>query len=133
MSKSLQNVVDPKKLIMRYSADALRLFLWFNFKTKHDNAYNHTIFLKFYNGFLVNNLGNFHARLLKMLHQYLPHDVLFDTQKISIFRAQKMVQMAKKTLLQFKTLLQAYDFDQSAQLLMNFLQKINKDLQDSAP
>lgn len=133
MSKSLQNIVDPKKLIMRYSADAVRLFLWFNFKTRHDNAYNHTIFLKFYNGFLVNNLGNFHARLLKMLQQYLPYDGLFDAQKITFFGTQQMIQMTKKTLLQFKTLLQAYDFDQSAQLLMNFLQKINKDLQDSAP
>ena len=68
-----------------------------------------------------------------MLQQYLPYDGLFDAQKITFFGTQQMIQMTKKTLLQFKTLLQAYDFDQSAQLLMNFLQKINKDLQDSAP
>lgn len=68
-----------------------------------------------------------------MLQQYLPYDVLFNAQKITLVGTQQMIQMTKKTLLQFKTLLQAYDFDQSAQLLMNFLQKINKDLQDSAP
>lgn len=68
-----------------------------------------------------------------MLQQYFTYDVLFDAQKITFFGTQQMIQMTKKTLLQFKTLLQAYDFDQSAQLLMNFLQKINKDLQDSAP
>ncbi|MBI2875983.1 MAG: methionine--tRNA ligase [Candidatus Tectomicrobia bacterium] len=75
MSKSLQNVVEPHRLIDLYGADALRYFLLREVSFGLDGDFSHQGLILRINSDLANDLGNLFSRTLAMLQRYFKGQV----------------------------------------------------------
>ncbi len=71
MSKSLGNVVDPKKIVEKYGAEALRYFVCRELSTFEDSDFTWERMQDAYNGSLANGLGNLVSRIMKLAETYL--------------------------------------------------------------
>ena len=71
MSKSLGNVVDPKKISAEFGVDALRYFLLREVSSFEDSPFSATRFKESYNANLANGLGNLVSRVMKMAEDNL--------------------------------------------------------------
>ncbi len=70
MSKSLGNVINPKELAEKYSADALRYYLSAAMTLGQDANFTTKLFNLKYNNDLANDLGNLASRALTMLQRF---------------------------------------------------------------
>ncbi|MCK5476139.1 MAG: methionine--tRNA ligase [Candidatus Pacebacteria bacterium] len=66
MSKSLGNVVDPFKVIDKYSVDALRYYLLKEIPSGSDGNFSYERFEKVYQADLANGIGNLTARTIAL-------------------------------------------------------------------
>lgn len=70
MSKSLGNVVDPFDVAERYGHEALRYYLLREVPANEDGDFTEEKMLAAYNANLANGLGNYVARVSKMIADY---------------------------------------------------------------
>lgn len=70
MSKSLGNVVDPFDVAERYGSEALRYYLLREIPAGEDGDFTEEKMLAAYNANLANGLGNYVARISKMIADY---------------------------------------------------------------
>ncbi|PIR39981.1 MAG: methionine--tRNA ligase [Candidatus Zambryskibacteria bacterium CG10_big_fil_rev_8_21_14_0_10_34_34] len=75
MSKSLGNIVDPKKVSAEYGTDALRYFLLREVSSFEDSPFSEERFKETYNANLANGLGNLVSRVMKMAEDNLDKPV----------------------------------------------------------
>ena len=90
MSKSLNNVIDPKNWINKYGNDAIRYYLLKEMSLDQDNRCGENLLINVYNADLANNLGNLVSRTIGMLMKYqtgkiFPHGV-FDKEEMLILK-----------------------------------------------
>ncbi len=75
MSKSIGNVVDPKEIVEKYGAEALRYFMAREISPFEDGDFTEEKFIEAYNANLANGLGNLVSRVMKMAETYLDESV----------------------------------------------------------
>ncbi len=85
MSKTTGNTISPVKIINKFDADVVRLYLCSIMNSDSDVTFNTRDFYKFYESFVVDNLSNFHFRIITMCKKYLP-----DIQKQKIEDSQSL-------------------------------------------
>ncbi|MBN1672909.1 MAG: methionine--tRNA ligase [Kiritimatiellae bacterium] len=67
MSKSLGNVVNPMEMADRYGVDAFRYFLMAEMTLGQDANFSEESFVRRYNTYLANDLGNLLSRVMKLV------------------------------------------------------------------
>jgi methionyl-tRNA synthetase len=75
MSKTLGNVVDPRKIINEYGTEALRFYLAREINQFEDSPFTAESFKDSYNANLANGLGNLVSRVMKMAETNLEKPV----------------------------------------------------------
>ncbi|MFO1156198.1 MAG: methionine--tRNA ligase [Rhodospirillales bacterium] len=70
ISKSLGNVIDPKRLVQRYGLDAVRYFMLREVPFGQDGDFSHRAMVGRINGDLANDFGNLAQRVLSMIGRY---------------------------------------------------------------
>lgn len=70
ISKSLGNVIDPRKLVERYGLDAVRYFMMREVPFGQDGDFSHRAIVGRINGDLANDFGNLAQRILSMIGRY---------------------------------------------------------------
>jgi methionyl-tRNA synthetase len=75
MSKTLGNIIDPKKLISYYGIDAFRYYVARHIHPWDGSSVTYESFHEAYNANLVNGLGNLVSRVLMMAEKHLLQSV----------------------------------------------------------
>jgi methionyl-tRNA synthetase len=84
MSKTLGNVIDPKKLMDEYGTDALRYYLTREIPSFDDGDMTEERFAEVYNANLVNGIGNLVNRIMKMAEDNLDGPVELSESDMTI-------------------------------------------------
>lgn len=118
MSKSLGNVVDPIAIVNEYGTDALRYYLARHIHPFEDSDFTIEKFKEVYNANLANGLGNLVSRVMKMAETYLSGPV----------------EIPENTIPEnFKTALDSYDIQKAANVVWDFITKLDENIQKTEP
>jgi methionyl-tRNA synthetase len=69
MSKSLGNIVDPKKIVEKYGLDTLRYYLFRDTPFGEDGDFSESVLINRYNSELADSLGNLVNRVLVLVEK----------------------------------------------------------------
>lgn len=92
MSKSLGNIINPRDVIAKYGADALRYYLLAEIPSTQDGDFSYEKFEARYEGDLALGIGNFFARIASLGERYIEkslHGNLSKTTKHELYRRLK--------------------------------------------
>ncbi len=119
MSKSLGNVIDPLKLLEKYSSDTIRYSL-LRCSVFEDSDYSEKILIDRYNNELANKLGNLVSRVSALAEKY-------GLEKTET----KLVK--KLELKKIEKYFESYELDKVLGEIFSFVDKCNLYVQDKKP
>ncbi len=127
----LKECIDPRILVPRYSADAVRYILLREIPFGSDGNYTTEIFLSRFNSDLVNNYGNLVSRTLSMLKKYNSSIIPArfeeeEADKNLIFTIDKEIENVKKHMKNF-------DVSKSLASIFNIFSSANKYIEATEP
>lgn len=131
MSKSLQNVVEPNRLIDTYGVDAVRYFLVREVPFGMDGDFSHSAIVHRINSDLANDLGNLFSRTLNMVVRYF--DGIIPAPSFIEEIDARLQAVAERVLSQLPTLMNDFAFHKALSTIWELIGAANKYVDETAP
>jgi methionyl-tRNA synthetase len=132
MSKSLGNVVRPQDILPGFGADALRYFLLREMVFGLDSTFSDEALTGRFNSELANDLGNLYSRTLAMLRKYFDATVPPLPEPLDPPEAD-LKAACLEAVEQFASEFEAFAFHKALMALWEFVNRVNKYIDESAP
>jgi methionyl-tRNA synthetase len=134
MSKSRGNIVRAETIIDVLGNDALRYFLLREIVFGQDGSFSFDALVQRYNADLANDLGNLSSRTLTMIERYFRGQVPYPSPNAARTPADDTIaKLAGKTIADFNTLFDDYQFSRAAETAWNLISAVNKYLVEAEP
>jgi methionyl-tRNA synthetase len=131
MSKSLQNVVEPNRLIDTYGVDAVRYFLMREVPFGSDGDFSHAAMVHRVNSDLANDLGNLFSRTLSMIIKYF--DGLIPAPSSAKDVDQGLQEVSEKVIPQVSKQMDNLSFNRALSSIWEIVNAANKHVDETAP
>ena len=134
MSKSRGNIVRAETILDVLGNDALRYFLLREIVFGQDGSFSFDALVQRYNADLANDLGNLSSRTLTMIGRYFRGEVPYPSPTAARTPAEDSIgKLAGKTIADFNTLFDDYQFSRAAEAAWNLISAVNKYLVEAEP
>ena len=133
MSKSLQNVVEPNRLIDLYGVDAVRFFLMREVPFGVDGDFSHGTMVHRINGDLANDLGNLFSRSLSMVLKYFGGEIPIPDPSATVETDQKLKQTTEKAYAEVSRHIDDIAFHKALASIWEIVNAANKYVDETAP
>jgi methionyl-tRNA synthetase len=131
MSKSLQNVVEPNRLIDMYGVDAVRYFLMREVPFGMDGDFSHPAMVHRINSDLANDLGNLFSRVLSMIIRYFDGSIPMPSLLQEVDRS--LQEVTEKVLPQTSQQMDDLAFNKALSSIWEIVNASNKYIDETAP
>lgn len=131
MSKSLQNVVEPNRLIDLYGVDALRYFLMREVPFGMDGDFSHAAMINRINSDLANDLGNLFSRTISMVIKYF--DATIPSPSNLEESDQRLKEISENAIKKFHTHMDELSFNKALSSIWEIVNGVNKYVDETAP
>ena len=131
MSKSLGNVIDPKKMVERYGVDSFRYFLFREVPFGEDGDFSEVALIQRRNAELADELGNLVSRILTLIER-------FSGNKVPKAAKQKkddidIIWRAEDTVRHTAEHMQNLEFHKALEKIWSYISVANKYIEDEKP
>ena len=120
MSKTIGNIVDPRKVVEKIGSDSLRYYLLSRIRSGENGKYSFKDLIASHNNELVNDLGNLIYRLQKLCQQ----------SNLVEFKRSELNQVEP---VDYHRLMTSYQFDKALAAVWDQIRDLNKQLEIQSP
>ncbi len=131
MSKSKNNVVNPKEEVEKYGRDAFRYFLLREVHFGADGDYSQKGIIGRINSDLANDLGNLLNRTLGMINKYFDGKIV-EGEGVEIYDTQ-IKELYFQTLEEVEMYMNKLQFSKALESIWKFISRMNKYIDETMP
>jgi methionyl-tRNA synthetase len=133
MSKTRGNIVRTETIVDVLGIDALRYFLLREIVFGQDGSFSFDALVQRYNADLANGLGNLASRTLTMISRYFRGEVPYPSQAGRTPADEAIAGTAKKTIAEFGSLFDQYQFSRALELAWGLVAAVDKYIVENEP